>query len=275
MSAELIDLTKIAQDPDVLYVYSGADIWLEQSVGGNPYRFCPYDETWPTKEENAKRGDDKAAAMGPGVSPVRALTCWEIHKKQKQIKAAGAGHWPARVVLDFLLGDDRRSGAIGKAGVRPMTGNAEIDEQLKAEARKQWLEKKYFDAINMIRTHETAVAKAASAGTPGPEYTKRLAEAYKDKAEYERAGFVAVATHPCPVCNAPHYTQEQVDVHLETFHNQKPAALAAAAPASDAVVNLLAKLMEANEQLVGRLAKLEERKKPGPKRRKPAEAAAE
>ncbi len=253
MSAEIINLSDALRPSDEMYVYSPADRVLETQVGGNMIRFCPSTEDW---------------GFGSGITRIVGYTWYyrEGRDGTLTIKAQGAAKMTAQEVVEFLLGADGRSGDMARAGVRPLLNDPKRDETLKAEARKVWSEKRYFDARNKVRAHEAAVEKARVAGTETPSYSKEIDDAYKTKAEFERGGYAPQSTHPCPVCNAPAYTEAEREIHLRDAHQQKPKP---PEMGGDAMVSLLSTFMAQQTALMDRMAKIEERPKRGRPPKKP------
>ena len=260
MSAEVVNLSEIIRRPDVMYVYNPADRDIEQDVGGCTLVF-------------AKAEDDRFG-HGAGVTPVKGMTWYyRVGRDQTlQVKANGGGAWDAGMVMEFLVGPDGRSGALGACGIRPLTGIAERDVLIKAEAKKAWSEKRYFDARSKVRSHEDAVETARKSGRERPAHSKAVEEAYRIVKEYEDGGYAPVARFICEVCNKGVYSEGEKQRHMEDAHYQTlPQTAAPVAASSDALVNVLAEIMKGQQAVVELLTKKAEPKKRG--RPKKAEVA--
>lgn len=250
MSAQVLNLFE-GRGTDQRFIFSPAPRVLSHDVGGCTIRFCPATEDW---------------GHGLGITRITPLAWYDRERDGTLvIKARGSAKMSAEEIVKFFLGDDGRSGDMGRAGLRPMSGEPEKDALIRAEAQKAWAEKTYFDARNKVRAHESAIDKARVAGTEAPGYSKDIDDAYRTKADYERQGYAPAATHPCPVCMAPAYTDAERSIHLRDVHGQAEKK----EPATDvAMIGLLTQLVESQAQTMARITKLEEK----PKRGRPPKA---
>jgi hypothetical protein len=191
MSSELVDYSGLTIAPQVFYAYNAQETEIQHDVAGKTHRFCPKDED--------RHG------LGPGITPISAIPGRLPEGKTLE----------ARSVVVHLFGEDGRSGPMAKAGVRLLTGDPKKDPHVIKEAEDAANEKRYTDARAKIRWHEKAVLAAKEAKVDPPIPGKDTLEAYKFVREHDGG---VVATHPCPVCNHPAYSEGERLGHLQDIH---------------------------------------------------------
>jgi len=254
MSAEIIDLKDILQEPDVLYCYNPSNKVLEGKCDGTDYIFCPESCREPRCISQGRHN------VGPGYSPVRGTS--RVWKKKNVIDKV----YPlsAKEIVSFLCGPDGRSGPLGIAGLRPMTGRPEQDELIRADAKKAWRQKRFMDAQTIIRAHEAKMALSKSdPNILPPDVTPQVRDAYETVQEERMAGNAPLASHPCEKCNSPFYNEHQLAVHMKDVHQVQEKQQ----QGIEALIPVLAQLVQAkqeskpdvNEELLAQIKALTEK----------------
>lgn len=243
MATELVDYSGLTLSPQKYYAYNAMDEERQFDIAGKTIRFCP-------------RGEDRYGA-GPGVTPLTSIPGREPGPKGRM------GPLEARNVVVFFFGADGRSGPVAKAGIRLLTGDPTKDPAVIKEAEAAAVEKRYLDMKAKVRWHEKACMAAKEAKVDPPIPSKDVLEAYKFVREHEGG---VIATHPCPVCNHPAYSEGERLGHLQDIHG---IAAATEDPTKDAIeaarvtknddTDLRATLAEMQKEL----SELKAKKKPG------------
>lgn len=254
MSADFVDLSGLIRTPDTLYLYNPAPVELQEDVGGNTIRLCPEHDPGNCPKRRASR-----KCVAPGVTAVHAMAWYEGkgmtdqkgRPTERQIKAGGAAQYSAAQVAAQLLGEDGRSGSLGKAGVRPLTGDPLKDDVIKAEARSVWRKKRFFDAQTKVRDHEARVAQSKTDPKLGrPEFTEDIQKAYDVLKEAEAEGVdIRTRSHFCRECEKAFYSSEERGEHERITHGVMPQA-----PASGIDASIIEVLKAQQEAMAAQMA---------------------
>ncbi len=179
---------------------------------------------------------------------------------------------PAEEVVAHFIGEDGVSGHLGPLGVRVLSGDPEIDEAIRSEARTVHKERSYINDLAIKNAHMAAVRVAKEGGNPAPTPERYVIEAFKRIEAYEAGGNAALP-FSCPDCHMPFLKSEEMATHQEAQH--KTAPVVAQSSATDALLAQLAAsqaaLAEAMTKLVAREA---EPKRKGGRPRKDKEVSA-
>lgn len=197
-----VDFSKIILPTVQFELYNPGDEAVSQEVDGNPY-------TVPGSSEYAymlSHGGTASRYDKPGILPIM-----------------GTAILPARTIVEFLVGPDGRSGAIGGRGIRLMLPGYE--EQIKEEAYIAWVDSKRHNCINLTRAHEDAVARAVANKEPGQRPSVKVRQAYQWLAENDSAASLRFS---CPICNWGLKYEQELHVHVVTHHRSHPAAVKSA-----------------------------------------------
>lgn len=144
----------------------------------------------------------------------------------------------AEQILVHLVGEDGRSGKLGPLGVRCLFGD-ERDELVKEEGREAWKLWQYQCDLKAEYAHNKAVQNAKEHGQPPPVPTRETRERMSRRAAFERESQV-VASHPCPSCNWPCFSEQELSSHDQTTHQRGSAVEATASPVSTEIAELKA-----------------------------------
>ena len=165
----------------------------------------------------------------------------------------------ASEIAIHFVGEDGRSGHLGPLGVRILSGDPVVDEQIKEEAYRVCKERMYINDVNIRNAHMAAVRVAKEGGNPPPTPERYVIEAMQRIEQYEAGGNTALP-FSCPDCHMPFLNAEEVPRHQEAQHKTAPVAQAAS-PSSDVtdLKNMVADLARS----VAALAAANAPKKPG------------
>lgn len=217
-----------------LYLYNPQDKPATGKHGAIDYVLPPATECYI----KVKRGRVVESHDEPGVLPIAGYAF--VYKEGGKSERRQINVTPEEIV-DHLVGPDRMSGQLGPAGVRLLTGNAELDEIIKNDARETWKRKTYEDAMALRNAHEQVIATATAAGKPVPSLSPRVRAAYRTIADYESGGGEYTVKHTCQACGDRIKTDEDARAHVLAYHRNRSAELLdkmklSEVPATSAVV---------------------------------------
>lgn len=130
---------------------------------------------------------------------------------------------PAKRIIQYVVGEDGRSGEYGRLGVRALFGD-QRDEQVKKEAYAAWTVNRDQEAALRTRAHEAAVAQARDAGDVPPRPSTQIQKDYEWLAS--RAGDIEFR-FACEVCNSGFRKETEMLAHAASIHRKTPFGLAA------------------------------------------------
>jgi hypothetical protein len=194
-----------------LYLYNPQNKVAAGKHNSRDYPIPPATECWI----KVKKGRVIESYDQPGVLPIRGYTF--MFKETSKAEPVPINVTPEEIV-EHLVGPDRMSGQLGPAGVRLLTGNPELDEIIKRDARETWLRKTYEDALVLRNVHEQLVAAAQSKGAPLPGLSPRVRAAYRTISEYESGGGEAAVKHVCPKCADRLKEDADARAHVLAYH---------------------------------------------------------
>lgn len=143
----------------------------------------------------------------------------------------------AEQILSHLVGEDGRTGKLGPLGVRCLFGD-ERDELVKEEGRETWELWQYQNDLRAEYAHNKAIQTAKEAGLPPPPPTRETREKIARRVAYERDSQV-VPTHPCPSCQWPCFSEDELRSHDISTH-QRGTLTTEASPVSTEIAELKA-----------------------------------
>jgi hypothetical protein len=181
---------------------------------------------------------------------------------------------PAEEVVSHFIGDDGVSGHLGPLGVRVLSGDPEIDEKIREEARTVNKERAYLNDLAIRNAHMAAVRVAKEGGNPPPSPERYVVEAFKRIEAYEAGGNRALP-FACPDCNMQFLTGDEVPRHQEAQHKTAPVVQSSGDDSLKAALVASAAQVAALTEIVTKLvAKQAEPKNKGGRPRKVQESAA-
>lgn len=201
-----------------LYLYNPQDKPAAGKFNAKDYTLPPATECYI----KVKKGRVIEQHDEPGVLPVYGYSY--AHKETPKSEVQIINITPEQIV-EHLVGTDRMSGQLGPAGVRLLTGNPELDEIIKADARETWLKKTYEDALALRNAHEQVVASASATGKPVPGLSPRVRAAYRTIASYESGGGDYSVKHTCPKCGDRMKEDSDARAHILAYHPAHVAEL--------------------------------------------------
>jgi hypothetical protein len=207
-----------AQRTLALYLYNPKDEPAKATYNAIDYVIPPATECFI----KVKRGRVLEKHDEPGVLPIRGYSY--IHRETAKSEPQQINISPEQIV-EYLVGPDRMSGRLGPAGVRLLTGDPELDEIIKRDARETWLRKTYEDALALRNAHEQVVAAKQAIGQPLPSLSNRTRAAYRTIAAYEANGGEYAVKHTCPKCGDRIKEDADARAHVLAYHRNEAAAL--------------------------------------------------
>ena len=160
----------------------------------------------------------------------------------------------AKDIVKHLVGEDGRSGKLGQRGVRVLFGDSR-DEAVIAEADAAAAEWQYRCDLQTEYAHNKSNTNLKEQGIAPAPPSARVQDAIRRRVEYEK-GNNTRATHPCPECEWPFYSEQEVSSHIESTHKRAvvsaPVSGGADVAALEAKVELLTRLLTAPKAKRGR-----------------------
>lgn len=141
----------------------------------------------------------------------------ELHDRPGQNFRFNGEVITAKEVMNYAVGEDGISGAVGKRGVRVLFGDSR-DELVWDDSRTVARKFKYDSAVAKIYAHEAHVKKFSEQGMQAQKPSADVREAYRIRDEYERDYGEVVEPFPCPTCNWGFKSQDALNFHQESMH---------------------------------------------------------
>lgn len=168
----------------------------------------------------------------------------------------------AEEIVAHFVGEDGVSGHLGPLGVRVLSGNPEVDEQIKAEALATCKQRKYINDLAIKNAHMAAVRVAKEGGNPAPTPERHVVEAMTRIAEYEAGGNQALP-FSCQDCAMPFLTQDEVGRHAEAQHKGAPVSAASNSTLEATIAAQAAQIAALTDLVKTVVAARETTRKPG------------
>lgn len=180
--------------PTVQYVlYNPWPVEKSADYNGETYRIPAFNQT-------AKLKDGSTWAT-PGELPI----------------AGRPGIVEAKTIVEFIVGPDGRTGALGSIGVRVLFGD-ERDKAVKKEAHETQRKAEAAIDLQTCRDHEIAVLRAHDAAAPAPVPSQRVMDAYARRQAREEEDLLKAS---CPACNMGFEDQRAVSIHVLSVHKNR------------------------------------------------------
>ena len=201
-----VDFSKVFVPQGAFTLYNGSDEVVEWTCASKDFRIAP-----------------------KGTLEITDIRVHPENVPSSSRHVGPAGTMPAKDVAKFAVGEDGRSGKVGRRGVRMLFGD-ERDEAIKREAHVTANQMKYDTACAGVRAHEAAVSKAREVGAPVPVPSPRVRQYYRDREQFEAEAGLQTYPFTCETCNAGFQTEGQLVGHRGAAHKQ---AAPVASPAGD------------------------------------------